>query len=167
MQLPIVISSFSREIKLLITLFLVVLSVGFYSGLFFVNTTSKMSVQGVQENYLGNEIDENATEMKFKKSEREMLSILHSHILSMAMIFFFTGLLVSITSLKRRLKIVLMIEPFFSVLFTFGGIFLLWKGILWMKYIVIFSGTLMVITYTLSVLSIFRDLYFSANFKNN
>ncbi len=148
-----------KDIKLLITTFIIVLSVGFYSGLLFVNETSSASPTGIQENYIGNENDEDAAIMKFKKSEREMLSIVHSHILSMSMIFFFVGLLVSITSLKKSLKTFLMIEPFFSVLFTFGGMYLLWKGILWMKYVVMVSGVIMTLTFTAAIIIILKELH--------
>jgi hypothetical protein len=52
-----------------------------------------------------------------------------------------------------------MIEPFASVILTFGGLYLLWKGITWMTYIVMFSGILMTLTYSLSVLIIFVQLF--------
>lgn len=159
MQLPIAISTFSKELKRLITAFLVVLSIGFYSGLFFVNTTSKMTPKGIQENYLGNENDEDATVMKFKKSKREIISIVHSHILSMSMIFFFVGLILLTTNLNSKLKLFLIIEPFVSIILTFGGIYLLWKGFTFMKYMIIFSGTLMTLTYTTSVFIILKQLF--------
>ena len=155
------INNFSKELKLLITVFLVVLSIGFYSGLFFVSTTSKMTPKGVVENYLGNENNQDATVMKFKKSEREMLSIVHSHILSMSMIFFFVGLILLTTDINTKLKLFLIIEPFISIVLTFGGIYLLWKGFYFMKYIVIFSGALMTVTYSLSIFVIFKNLHFS------
>lgn len=50
-----------------------------------------------------------------------------------------------------------MIEPLLSVLFTFGGIYLLWLGITWMKYVVLFSGALMTLSYGLVVLLIFIE----------
>ncbi len=159
MQFNGLIYKLSQEIKSLITAFIIVLSIGFYSGLLFVNETSSASPIGIQENYLGNENNEEAIVMKFKKSEREMLSIVHSHILSMSMIFFFVGLLVSITSLKKPLKTFLMIEPFFSVLFTFGGMHLLWKGVLWMKYVVMFSGLLMTLSFTAAIIIILKELH--------
>ncbi|MBT8178534.1 MAG: hypothetical protein KJO68_05335, partial [Eudoraea sp.] len=49
--------------------------------------------------------------------------------------------------IPKKLKIFLTLEPFFSVVFTFGGIYLLWMGHLWMKYIVMVSGLLMTLTY--------------------
>ena len=158
MELNGLIYKLSKEIKLLISTFLIVLSIGFYSGLLFVNETSSSSPSGIQENYLGNENDEQAQVMKFKKPEKEMLSIIHSHVLSMSMIFFLLGLVLSITNLSRSLKLFLMIEPFLSIILTFGGIYLLWKDILWMKYVVMFSGTLMTMTFTVSVLIILFQL---------
>jgi hypothetical protein len=96
--------------------------------------------------------------MKFKKSEQEMLTLVHNHILSMSIIFFLVGILLSITKLNKKLKMFLMIEPFVSVILTFGGLYLLWKEILWMKYIVILSGTLMTLTFSVSVLIILSQV---------
>jgi len=148
-----------KELKLLIGTFVIVLSIGFYSGLLFVGETSSVSPNGIEEQYLGNENDENVPIMKFKKSEKEMLTLMHNHILSMSIIFFLMGLLLSITKLKRSIKIFLMIEPFVSVLLTFGGLYLLWKGALWMKYVVMFSGTLMTATFVISTGIIFIQLF--------
>lgn len=158
MQINGMIETLSKEIKLLIVAFLVVLSIGFYTGLSFVNETSSVNPHGIQEQYLGNEAEEDSAVMKFKKSDKEMLSIAHSHILSMSIIFFLVGLILSITKLNYKLKLFLMIEPFFSVILTFGGIYLLWTGTLWMKYVVIFSGTLMTLSFSASVLIILVQL---------
>ena len=158
MELNGLIYTLPKEIRLLIGTFLIILSIGFYTGLLFVNETSSSTPSGIQENYLGNENDEEAQVMKFKKPEKEMLSIVHSHVLSMSMIFFLLGLVLSITNLPKSLKLFLMIEPFLSILMTFGGIYLLWKDILWMKYIVMFSGALMTISFTVSVLIIWFQL---------
>jgi hypothetical protein len=158
MQLNGLIYSFSKEIKLLIGAFLVVLSIGFFTGLMFVGETSSANPNGIEEQYLGNENDENAEVMKFKKSDQEMLTLVHNHMLSMSIIFFLVGLILSTTQLNKRIKIFLMIEPFVSVILTFGGIYLLWQGALWMKYIVMLSGTLMTLSYTVSVLIILGQM---------
>lgn len=159
MQLNGLILTLPREIKLLIGVFIMVLSIGFYTGLLFVSETSSASPNGIEEQYLGNEQDEDATIMRFKKSEQEMLSIVHSHMLSMAIIFFLAGIILSITKLNKKIKLFLMIEPFFSVILTFGGLYFLWNGMLWMKYIVMFSGLLMTLTYTFSALIILYQLF--------
>lgn len=158
MQLNGAILTLPKELKILIGAFLIVLSIGFYTGLLFVNETSTLQPNGIEENYLGNENGEDVEIMKFKKSPKEMLSIVHSHILSMSLIFFLLGLILSIVKLPKKLKLFLMIEPFFSVLFTFGGLYFLWKEMLWMKYIVMFSGTLMTLTFTISTLIILFQL---------
>ncbi|MFD1163398.1 hypothetical protein [Hwangdonia seohaensis] len=159
MQLNGLIFTLPKEIKLLIGAFIIVLSIGFFTGLLFVGETSSTNPNGIEEQYLGNEDDENATVMRFKKSDQEMLTLVHNHILSMAIIFFMVGLLVAITKLNNKLKIFLIVEPFVSVVLTFGGLYLLWKGMLWMKYIVMFSGILMTLTYSLSVLIVFKQLF--------
>ena len=107
---------------------------------------------------VGNEYDENAEVMRFKKSDKEMLTLVHNHMLSMAIIFFLLGGIVSITKLNKALKLFLIVEPFVSVVLTFGGLYLLWSGMLWMKYLVMFSGLLMAITYSLSITIILWQL---------
>jgi len=153
----------SKEMKIFIAAFVVVLSVGYASGLLFVGQTSSTSPKGIQENYLGNEEAEDATVMKFKKGEREILTIIHTHILSMSFIFAFLGLLLSMTSINKRLKFFLMIEPFVSILVTFGGIYLMWKGFFWFKYIIVVSGTLMTFCYTLSSFFVLKSLFKKSN----
>lgn len=155
-----------KELKLLIFLFVVLINIGFFSALIMVDNTTTMSATGVQENYLGNEADENAVEMKFKKSETQVLGIIHSHILSMATMFFLMGVFLSITQLPQKLKLFLMLEPFVSILLTFGGIYFLWKGFVWFKYIIIFSGSLMTLTFIISSLIIYYQLLFPKSFLN-
>jgi hypothetical protein len=161
MQLNGLIHTFPKELKLLIATFVVILSIGFFTGLLFVGETSSADPNGIEEQYLGNETDEDATVMKFKKSEKEMLTLVHGHILSMSIIFFLLGLILSTTKLNKKWKLFLMIEPFISVVLTFGGLYLLWKGLLWTKYIVMFSGTLMTLTFSLSVLIILKQIFSS------
>ncbi|WBU89527.1 hypothetical protein [Cellulophaga omnivescoria] len=152
-------STFPSEIKLFIGTFVVILSIGYYTGLLFVNETTDAKPSGITENYLGNEEDEDAEVMKFKKSSREMLTTVHTHILSMSLIFFLLGGLVWLTKLPKKLKLFLTIEPFLSVLLTFGGIYLLWSGLFWMKYVIMLSGALMTLTFTLSVLIVISQLF--------
>ena len=158
MQYSGLLSSFPKEIKIFIAAFVVILSIGFFTGLLFVSQTSTTSPDGLVENYNGNEEDEDAVIMKFKKSEREMLTIVHTHILSMSFIFFLLGALVWLTKLSSKLKLFLTVEPFLSVLLTFGGIYFLWTGLLWMKYVVILSGFLMTATFTISSILVLYQL---------
>ncbi len=151
-------STFPKEIKIFIGAFVVILSIGFFMGLLFINETSGNSPAGIEENYLGNEENEEAEVMKFKKGNREMLTIVHTHILSMSFIFFLLGGLVWLTKLPKKLKLFLTVEPFISVILTFGGIYVMWSGVLWMKYVVIFSGILMTATFTVSAIIVLYQL---------
>jgi len=167
MQVHGTIHSFPKEIKTLILVFLVILSIGFYSGLAFVNETTTTNPQGIASHYNGNEDDENATKMQFKKSKREVLTLVHNHILSLSIIFFILSLILSTTSINKKLKYFLMFEPFASVLLTFGGIYLLWTGITWFKYIVMISGIAMTFSFaTATVLIVFQLLKKKSKVKN-
>jgi len=153
------------EIKWFVGSFVIVLSIGFYTGLLFVSQTSTSAPSGIVENYLGNEADEEARVMKFKKSEHEMLSIIHTHILSMSFIFFLLGILVWLTRFPKKVKLFLAIEPFLTVILTFGGIYLLWSGVDWMKFVIAFSGILMTLTFMFSSLLILYQLVKPINSK--
>lgn len=145
-------------IKWFIGTFVLVLSIGFSTGLLFVSQTTATSATGLVENYLGNEEDQEAEIMKFKKGEREMLTIVHTHILSMSLIFFLLGILVWMTKISHRLKMFLTMEPLLSVILTFGGIYFMWSGILWMKYVVMVSGLLMTSSFGISVIIVLYQL---------
>jgi hypothetical protein len=126
MQFNGLIQTFPKYIKIFIAAFVIVLSIGYFTGLLFVNQTNSTNPSGMEVNYLGNEEIEDVEVMVFKKGEREMLTVLHTHILSISFIFFLLGGLVAITSLPTKLKLFLMVEPFISIILTFGGIYFLW-----------------------------------------
>lgn len=149
-----------REIKTFLAVFVIVLSIGYFTGLLFVSQTESTTPAGIKENYLGNEEDVDAEVMKFKKGEREMLTIIHTHVLSMSFIFFLLGGIVLFTKLPKKLKFFLILEPFFSVLATFGGVYFVWKGIDWVKYLVIVSGILMTLIFITSVSIVLYQLFF-------
>ena len=153
------IATLPKPIKMFLAAFLVALSVGYFTGLNFVSQTDSTSPKGIVENYNGNEDNPEAKTMKFKKGKREMLTIIHTHILSISFIFFMLGILVWGTNQSVLLKSILTIEPFVSVLLTFGGIYMLWLGYSFFSYIVIVSGILMTLSYVLGVLVVFKDLF--------
>jgi hypothetical protein len=126
MQFNGLIQTFPKHIKIFIAAFVIVLSIGYFTGLLFVNQTNSMNPSGMEVSYLGNEEIEDVEVMVFKKGEREMLTVLHTHILSISFIFFLLGGLVAITSLPTKLKLFLMVEPFISIILVFGGIYFLW-----------------------------------------
>tara|TARA_R110001592_G_scaffold5046_2_gene27960 strand:- start:3858 stop:4346 length:489 start_codon:yes stop_codon:yes gene_type:complete len=158
MELNGLIYKIPKQAKVLIACFVVTLSFGFYTGLLFVNENTNSTINGIEEQYLGNEADENAVEMKFKKPLKEIITLVHNHVLSMSVIFFLIGGLLLLTSGPMLLKKILIVEPFISLLLTFGGIWVMWSGVLWFKYVIIISGILMALTFTLSVIIILSQL---------
>lgn len=138
--------SMSLQFRLFVVCFVVILNVGFFTGFNFVRVTTSLNSTGIEQNYLGNEEDEDAEIMHFKKSEQEVLTLVHNHILSLSLVFFVLGILMYMTGEKASVKGFLMFEPFLSLVLTFGGIYLLWKGLIWFKYIIMISGSLMVIS---------------------
>lgn len=163
MQIHGSIHQFPKEIKLLIVAFICTLSIGFYGGITFVKSTTNSNPKGIEERYLGNEADEAATTMKFKKSEGEILTLVHNHILSLSVTFFLLSLILGTTSVNKKLKMFLMIEPFISIILTFGGIYCMWLGYSWMKYIVMISGLFMTGTFIASTLLILKSIFSKKN----
>ncbi len=151
---------FDYPVKMFITAFLLALSFGYFSGFKFVGRTMNYSPEGISQNYLGNEEDMRAELMKFKKSENEVLTIIHTHVLSLSMIFLVLGLLLFTTSLHPTLRNLLAIEPFVSLIVTFGGIWLLWKGWYWVAPVIMVSGILLNLSFVLAVLLLLWQLLF-------
>ena len=108
--------SLPRELKNLVVPFIIVLSIGYFVSILLVDHTSSLS-NGIEENYLGNESQETQAIYKFKKSKYQIYNLIHSHIISMSIIFFITGYLL-ITDLNYYFKMFLIIEPFVSILMT-------------------------------------------------
>ncbi len=155
----------SKVGKIGILCFLISLSTGYFTGLLFVNTTTSLSPSGIEENYNGNLSEDEAEfdfnqEIKYKKPLREIITIIHEHIISFSLIFFCTGLLLYFCEFNSRLKMFLLIEPFASTVITFGGIYLLWLELTWVKYIIMISGFLITTSYVIQILIITRELFF-------
>ena len=150
MNLNGLIYSLPKEFKNLVVPFILVLSIGYFVSILLVDHTSSLSPIGIEENYLGNESKDPQVIYKFKKTKYQIYNLLHSHIISMSIIFFITGLLLLIADLNYYFKMFLIIEPFVSILMTFGGIYLLWNGVTWMKYVIFISSTIMAIVFLIS-----------------
>lgn len=144
--------------RMLVVALLVTLSVGYSVGLYYLYMTSDFAPKGIEENYLGNEEDEEAEEMKFKMPEAKLLTVIHTHILSYCFIFSLTGVILLMSSIKERLKRILLVEPFVLSLLTFGGLYLLWMGHLWLTPVVMISGVLLSLGYYLTVGLILWDM---------
>ena len=153
------IHAFPIVVKRFILLFVLTLTVGYFTGFKFIKKTTELSIEGIEQNYNGNEFDENADKMMFKMSEGEILTTVHTHILSFSLIFFSLGLVLLTVPMNTALKNFLLIEPFVSIILTFGGIWMLWKEVTWFKYIVMISGTLLTISFTMSAFLVMKAIF--------
>jgi hypothetical protein len=149
------ISAFPKYVRQFIFFFTLALAFGYFSGFKFLMGNTDLSSSGVEAHYNGNEDDETAETMIFKKTENEILTTIHGHAVSFSLIFLALGSIVLTLPIKRKLKRFLLIEPFLSIILTFGGIWLLWKEITWFKYVIMVSGTLLTVTFLISIVLIF------------
>lgn len=155
-------SSLSQVIKYVLILFVSIQTIGFSMGLKFVHLTTGGSPGGVHSQYLGNEEQADSlpegTSLKFKKSEGEILTLVHNHLLSMSVIFLISAILLFFTDLSPKLKPWFMLEPLLSLFLTFGGIYLMSKGFSIMRYLVMFSGAAMTFFFLVGQAIVLKDL---------
>tara|TARA_R110002050_G_scaffold97893_3_gene203436 strand:- start:29087 stop:29590 length:504 start_codon:yes stop_codon:yes gene_type:complete len=157
-QIENVLATLPTTVKRFLLVFIGVLSFGYGTGLVYLNSSTGVSPQGIEEQYVGNEADENALEMKFKKPEKAILTLVHGHVISFGLIFFVLGGMFLFSSYPLPLKKFLAIEPLISTVTTFAGIWLVWSGVVWFKYIILVSGSLMHLSFGVMVVLLVRDL---------
>jgi hypothetical protein len=132
-----------------LTVFLIVLSAGYTAGLVFVDHTTSSSPGGITEEFAGNEQSTSSTgDLKYAKSDREMYTLIHNHILSLAMVFFALGGIFYFSSIvSKRMKLFLLVEPLLAVVTTFGGIALVRSVHPAFSWLVMISGISMVLCF--------------------
>ncbi len=156
-----------HTLKMFLTMFLFVLTVGYSIGLFFVDHTTKGTPEGLIEEYRGTPEGYDSAELKYPKSEDEMYIFLHNHILSLSIVFFAVGGLFYFSStVPDVVKKVMMVEPLAALLTTFGGIWLMRFVSEQFSWLVIVSGVSMVGCYFTMVFLILKELWFGGNEKN-
>lgn len=121
-----------RSVRHLLAAFLLTSMIGFTLGTIFVDHTTRSVPTGIAERFRGSEsmgIDLEQLpverEIQYEKSPSEMLNVTHTHILALSLLFLLTGAIFSLsTGIPPRLKYFLIIEPFVSLILTFGGMWL-------------------------------------------
>jgi hypothetical protein len=100
--------------------------VGYTTSLVFVWHTTRLVPPGIAGHYRGTDPEASTAAMEFPKSFSEMLTITHTHLLSMAVIFVLTGLgIVLCARLSERWKRFLIAEPFCALLVSFTAMWLM------------------------------------------
>ena len=146
----------NKNIKILIASYLIVLGLGVTTGLIYVSLTTSMTPSGTVEQYIGNDDD---WEPKQAKEFIDLISHAHSHIITFSFIFLSVGLIFIRNSIiKGFFKLFLMIEPFFSIIITFGGFFILRYVTSDFVYVIIISSTLMYLCFYIMMFISLYDL---------
>ena len=134
--------------------------VGYTTALLFVLHTTKMVPSGITERYRGSDSTAVEGEMQFPKSYAEMLTLTHTHILSMAVIFALSGLGVSLCSrLSPGLRRFLIVEPFVALLVSFSCLWLVRYVDPRFSWLLELSSSIMAITFYVQSFLILTELH--------
>lgn len=145
-----------RDAKVLLTAFLVTLSLGYASGLSFVYHTTRMVPRGIAAHYAGSPRE---TEMAFPKSSGELLQTTHNHVLSLAVVFALVGALLLGTGAPPRLRGALVVESFAAILTSFGSLWLVRYVSPLFAWLLLVSGAAMAATFLLSVGLVLAEIW--------
>ena len=133
--------------------------VGYTTALVFVWHTTRLVPSGVAGHYRGTDPDSTASAMQFSKSFVEMLTVTHTHLLGMAVIFALSGASLALCSWPAdRWKRVLIAEPFAALLISFAVMWLMRYVDPRFAWLLEASSALMAVTFYAQSFLILRDL---------
>lgn len=133
--------------------------VGYTTSLVYIWWTTGLAYRGVATRYRGDEALDPSAAMQFPKSLAEMLTITHTHLLAMGMVFTVTGASLALCErVPAQWKRLLIAEPFAAVLVSFGAMWLM----RWIDprfgYLLMVSSGLLAITFYLQAFLVLREL---------
>jgi hypothetical protein len=141
--------------------------VGYTTSLVFVWWTTRLVPSGIDAHYRGSDPAAAEGTMQFAKSFGEMLTITHTHLLSMAVIFAVTGAGVALCgSVSERWRRILIAEPFVALLVSFGSMWLMRYADPRFAWLLEASSLLMAVTFYLQSALILRELRTTARVES-
>ena len=133
--------------------------VGYTTSLVFVWHTTRLLPPGVAARYRGTNPDLTEGAMQFPKSFGEMLTITHTHLLSLAVIFAITGLGIGLcASISERWKRFLIAEPFCALLVSFSAMWLMRYAAPGFSWLLEASSSLLAVTFYAQSFLVLREL---------
>ena len=152
------INSLDTNLKKLLTYYLFTIGIGFSLGVLYVYLNSEFSNTGMVDQYVGNN-DE--WEPKLPKTLKDLVSHTHEHITMFSIIFLSLGLIFSYNSvIKGFWKSFLILEPFISIIITFGGFFIIRYITTTFSYVIMISSLLMYICFYIMLFVCLYELIF-------
>ena len=109
------------SLKVLITIFLLFVGIGYILGLINIYNHTGMSYTGVVVHYRGAAGEETPPEFAFAKLVNEN----HFHVFALSMLFFIIGILFTFTSLPESAKALFVAAPFLGMFFDFASLWLI------------------------------------------
>ncbi len=113
-------SNARSSLKIIITVFLLFVGIGYIFGLINIYNHTGMSYTGVVVHYRGAAGEEMPPDFAFAKLVNEN----HFHIFALSMLFFMIGVLFSFTSLPEPVKDVFIAAPYLGMFLDFASLWL-------------------------------------------
>lgn len=136
--------------------------VGYTTSLVFVWHTTRLVPPGIESRYRGVDPETGQAAMgamQFPKSFGEMLTITHTHLLSMAVIFLITGIGVALCErVGERWKRLLVAEPFVALLVSFSAMWLMRYADPRFSWLLEASSSVLALTFYVQSYLIIREL---------
>jgi hypothetical protein len=152
-------SSVPPPIRTLARWITIVQIIGYSTSLYFIHHTTGMTPAGVASRYRGSPSEAADAAMQFPKSLAEMLTITHTHLLSMAVIFVFSGLALALCRRpSERWRQILIAEPFVALLVSFSAMWLMRYADARFSWLLALSSGLMAVTFYVQSFFIMREL---------
>jgi hypothetical protein len=153
-----------KNLRHFLAAFILLLTVAVSTGLLFVYHTTTIETDGIIERYNGSQVDEDfSIPDEYPKSLFEMLLNTHNHLFGFAFIFLCIGILFYFNSIiGGGWKYFLMIEPFFSIILTFGGLWLIRYVDTSFVFLVLISAILTYLSYYIIIGIILYELLFKS-----
>jgi hypothetical protein len=158
-------SSLNNGLRKILIAYLFTLTIGVIIGIIFIKQTTHLSPEGAVERFNGSQVEsELEVPENYAKSISEMLMTTHNHVISfsfifgsLAVIFYFNTVIIGFW------KKFLTIEPFFSIILTFGSIW----GMRYLHpdfvYLTIASSTILYASFFVMASVSFYELLFKKN----
>ena len=133
--------------------------VGYTTSLVFVWRTTRLTPPGIESRYRGASPKSTGDAMQFPKSLPEMLTITHTHLLSMAAIFVFSGAALALCERPgERWRRLLIVEPFVALLVSFASMWLMRYVDGRFSWLLSLSSGLMALTFYVQSYFVLREL---------
>ena len=153
-----ILKKLDKDLKNLYIFYLITLFIGFSLGVFYVYLNSEFSNSGMIEQYLGSD-DE--WDFKPAKTLIDLVSHTHEHITMFSFIFLTVGFIFMQNSVINGFwKKFLVLEPFVSIIITFGGFFIIRYLNTYFSYAIMISSSIMYFCfYVMLIVSLYELIF--------